>query len=176
MKKAIKALSIAALVLAVVSVIGFAVLFALRNVVGALYTLTTDTLLPVIPVANLVSVLSAALVCLFTALSSNSRTGIWAEILLVIATVVVIPGALTLASLVQTTVSGRFGVETVMSLSVMNNVTSFANHLAGTARMLALVVCGMSIAFKKLSPKTPVFPPMPQYNYPAPQQPLDPRQ
>ena len=173
MKKAIRSLSIVALVIAALSLVGFAVLFALRNVVGALYTLTTDNLLPVIPVANLVSVLGAVLVCLLVALSANSKTGIWAEILLIIVTVVLIPVVISLAGVVQTSVSGRFGVETVMSLSVMNNVTSFAASGASTARMLALVICGMSIASKKLTPKSPLYPPIysaPQQPYPAPQQ------
>jgi len=171
MKKAIKTLSIVSLAFAILSVILFAVLFALRNVVGTIYMTTVTTLLPVIPAGSLIGVLSAALICLFVTLAASGKTGIWAEILLIILIIVPIPIVVNLAGLLQTTLLGtRRGVDMMVSLSVMNNVTSFAEHFAGAARMLALVVCGMSIAVKKLTPRAPAYLPMPQYPQQMPQQ------
>ena len=170
MKKAIKTLSIVYLAFAILSVILFAVLFALRNVVGTIYMTAVTTLLPVIPAGSLIGVLSAALICLFVTLAASGKTGIWAEILLIILIIVPIPIVVNLAGLLQTTLLGTRGVDMMVSLSVMNNVTSFAEHFAGAARMLALVVCGMSMAVKKLTPKAPAYPPKPQYTQQMPQQ------
>lgn len=164
MQKTVKTLSVAALAAAGLSGVLFVLLFALRNVVGRLFLdAPMDILQPVIPAGSLIAVLSAMLLCLFVTLSVFGKVGIWAEILLIILILLPVPAVVNFASVLQTASMGSYyGTDMLVSLSVMNQVTSAAASVAGFARMLALVVCGMSIAVKKLTPKPAFYAPWAQ--------------
>ena len=171
MKKAVRTLSIIALVFAILSLISFIVVLLLRNLIGSAMGFGQE-LLFVLPVSSLISIIGAIVVSLFVLLcGANKSIGIWAEILLIVLAAAVIPVVSGIASTAQMAMLSTRGVAYVSSLSAINGLVNFAVSPASTARMLALVVCGMSIAHKKLAPKdAPLYPPM-GYGYPAPQQP-----
>lgn len=171
MKKAVRTISIIALVFSILSLISFIAVLLLRNLLGPAMGYGQEMLF-VLPISSLLSIIGAVIVSLFVLLcGANKNIGIWAEILLIVLAVAVIPFVSGIASSTQMTMLGTRGVDYMYSLSAINGLINFAASPATTARMLALVVCGMSIAHKKLAPtEAPLYPPM-GYTYAAPQQP-----
>ena len=173
MKKAVRTLSVIALIASLLALASFVVVLLLRNVLAPLYGSSTEIAF-ILPISPFVGVCGAILLSVFALLcGANKNVGIWSDILLIILAITVIPFLTGVLSTFQTSVSGLKGVEYVYSLSVLNNITTMTTSPATIARMLVLVVCGMSIAHKKLAPpEMPLYPPM---NY-IPQNPQNPQQ
>lgn len=81
--------------------------------------------------------------------SWRKKPGIWLEIVTA-CLLPLLPAVQSGLNALQTVLLGRFGVNTIAALSIVQNVCRLPLAVGSVAAALALVTCGMSIAYKKM--------------------------
>jgi len=153
MKKLIKVLSFISLGLMILSCFLVILCTVFRRPLTELFlSYGADDLKLVIPAGTAVSmVLQLGCALWLSIFASDHRFGIWAEILPAAGLALVAPLLNRVLSAVQSRVIVRmFGYLFMNSLSMISALWSYATIFTGFAVSLALVVCGMSIAYKRL--------------------------
>lgn len=153
MKKLLKTLSFISLVIIGLSTMAVMLCYVFRVPLMELFFHRGRELPSVIPVANAVSLLGqlGAMIWLCICVG-NRRFGIWAELLATGWLGAVLPGICRVLSYVQTLLLGRnLGTDYMIAQSYMNSLWSYATIFNGVAVALALMVCGLSMAQKRLS-------------------------
>ena len=156
MKKAILILSIICLALVILSLVLTAGGILLQKpLIDLIYGKTAGDAPMVVPVSPLVSGLCAAvtfgLLCL---VAGNKRIGIWADLILLSISALVLPGLSFVLSLVQnltgSVIANTQGVAAIVANSAVNNMCTYTMLPGNLGMRLALVVLGMSIVLKLL--------------------------
>ena len=86
----------------------------------------------------------------------NQKSGIWLEILVIVLLATVLPAITTFASKLYSTILGSLGLEKIAANSFVSMISSFCNCPASLGKVLAYIVCGMSITLKVISKKQSV--------------------
>ena len=156
MKKTILVLSIVCLALMVISLVLTAGCILLQKpLIDLIYGKSVGEAPMVVPVSPIVyglcAILTFGLLCL---VAGNQKIGIWADLVLLGVSALVLPGlssVLTLAqNLAGSAVANAQGVSAIIANSAVNNFCTYTMLPGGLGMRLALVVCGMSIALKLL--------------------------
>lgn len=97
--------------------------------------------------------LSAVCVALVSISCSNKKSSIWFEVILLGCLAIVLPGTFQiLSNIYQRVLSGMGGVDLILTNSAATIMANYCAIPAYLGQILAYVTCGMSIAYKKLSP------------------------
>ena len=156
MQKLIRILSILCLALMVISlVLTVGCILLQKPLIDLIYgksVATAPMAVPVSPIVySLLSILTFGLLCL---VAGNRRIGIWADLILLSANALVLPGMNFALSLVQnlagTAMANARGVAAIVANSAVNNFCTYTMLPGGLGMRLTLVVCGMSIVLKLL--------------------------
>lgn len=155
MNKFIRVTAIVGAALVALSLCLLLVSVPLQSVLGRVYMQGGEILgyLPIFPVAafvNLFLLLGCTVPVIFCA--GRKKGGIWLEILVLVALVLVLPIISSVLSTGLSVVAGKVRGSTYMAAySVVNAVSGWFTWLSGIGRAVTLVACGMSITNKKLS-------------------------
>ena len=99
---------------------------------------------------NLFLLLGCTVPMIFCA--GKKKGGIWLEILLFVALVLVLPLISSVLSTGLSVVAGNYrGSSYMAAYSIVNTISGWFTWTAGIGRAITLVACGMSITYKKLS-------------------------
>ena len=157
MKKLICILSIICLALVVLSlVLTVGCVLLQKPLIDLIYGKSVGDAPMSVPVSPIVYGLCAtvtlALLCL---IGGNQKIGIWADVVLLGALILVLPGLNAVLSLAQglagTAIANAQGVGAIVSNAAVNQMCSFTMMPGGLGMRLALAVCGMSLVYKLLS-------------------------
>ena len=156
MQKVIRILAIVAAVLVCLSLLLLLVTTPFQRLLArTLYGYDDATIgflpqLPVIPV--LFCLFRAGCVALLAIWCGNKRGGIWLEIVLLACLAVILPGINGLVNAVYTPLLYRMqGVNAMAASNVVNSIATLCLIPGGFGQIIAYVVCGMSIVFKKMN-------------------------
>lgn len=152
MKKGIRIFAILSEIVAFLSLLGVLVCIFLQKSLLPLYlsgqNMPSQFIFPAAPVVY--ALLLGAILLLPCFLCGKENTGIAGEIITV-CLLVLLPGIQSGLSSLQVILISRFsGVATMAALSALNSICQYPLGLAHLASSLALLVCGMSIAYKKM--------------------------
>ena len=153
MHKSARVLAIIAEVLAAIAFVALLVFILLQRTLMPVFSANEEMLTQfVFPVGPVTYGLGALLVLLLLAFVAGSqKVGIWAEIL-VIFLLALLPTAQNGMTTLQTMLTGQFsGSLKVAATAVVNSLCSIPLGVSHLAVVLALVACGMSIAYKKMN-------------------------
>lgn len=156
MKKTIRILSILCLALMVISLVLTAGCILLQKpLINLIYGKSAATAPMIVPFSPLVyGVCAAVTLGLLCLVAVNKKIGIWADLVLLGVSALVLPGMNFLLNFAQnmlvTTAANARGVAAVIANSAVNNMCSYTMMPGGLGMRLALVVCGMSIVLKLL--------------------------
>lgn len=158
MQKFIRVTAIIAAVLIALSFLLLLISIPFQRMIGAkLFGISDDVVdvLPQFPLASFVNcfmLLGCAV--LLIVCCGNKKGGIWLELILLAAVALVLPAINFLLSYVVTVAFGQFrGYAYIAANTVTNQIASYCMWPGNLGRSLALVVCGMSIVFKRMSKK-----------------------
>ena len=151
MKKLLKILTFISLGILGTSVMAVLLCYVYRVPLMQLFFHTGMELPAVVPAAGAVTLVGqlGAMIWLCFCVGER-RFGLWAELLAAGWLGVVLPGIARVLSWVQSVVLSRgLGLDYLSAYSYMNTLWSYATILNGVAVALALVVCGLSMAYKR---------------------------
>ena len=152
MKKAIRVLSIVSTALVGLSLVLmlFSILLQpfLANPMHS-SVFARQMIIPIVPLMTVLLTLGCTLFPLFFAGKENR--GIWSEILVIALLATAIPLIHSVASLVFQQLINAMGSEYIAAYVSVLSITNLFKSLADLGVVLAYVVCGMSIAYKKSS-------------------------
>lgn len=155
MNKFIRVTAIVGAALVALSLCLLLISIPLQPVLGRVYMHQGEFLsfLPIFPVAafvNLFLLLGCTVPMIFCA--GKKKGGIWLEILLFVALVLVLPLISSVLSTGLSVVAGNYrGSSYMAAYSIVNTISGWFTWTAGIGRAITLVACGMSITYKKLS-------------------------
>lgn len=150
MKKVLKILPIISLVTVILHIQLMLLCLLFRGPLAEwLYGYGKDELPLVIPVSSVLQVFGqlAAMVWLFYCIG-NRKFGIWAELLGAGWLSVVLPLLINVISMFESRFLGRIGYEHLAARNALLTLWSYAGQLCGYAVPVALIACGMSMAYK----------------------------
>ena len=156
MKKAILILSIVCLALVILSLVLTAGCIILQKpLIDLIYGKSAATAPMVVPVSPLVYGLCASLTFgLLCLVAGNKKIGIWADLILLGVSALVLPGLNFVLSLAQnlagSAMANAQGVAAIVANSAVNNMCTYTMLPGNLGMRLALVVLGMSIVLKLL--------------------------
>lgn len=158
MQKFIRILAIAAAVLVALSFLLILVSFPLQRVIAGTWLQYPDSILGIMPIFPLDSFVNCFLLLgcmiLLVVCCGNKKGGIWLEILVLAAMVLVLPSLSTLLSYVQNIIIAMArGEAFIAANSVASRICAYCMYPGNLGRSIALVVIGMSIAFKHMNKK-----------------------
>ena len=151
MKKTISILSIISIAIAAVALLLF---ISLMTVVWepmcVLFNSPQDIIAtgPIIPNGTMVYIVGCFLIAITAFVSTKSSRAIVLEVIAIVLLAVVIPLLDWRLSMAQTSVIGQMGAIALSTLSIAQQMGSFASGLMAVSEALCLVVCGMSISEK----------------------------
>ena len=153
MKSTIRVLSIISAVTLLLTFIANAICIVFQQSLGSVFGYPTSMLegqfvIPSGIAVYSICILAVAVLQCFTA--GNKKIGIWADLAIGAVIIVVLPALQKILSLVQSAAYGRLGSSYSVALSSVNNLCSIPQGIAAVAVGLALITCGMSIAYKRL--------------------------
>lgn len=155
MQKVMRILAIVATVLMVVSLLLLLISIPLQSLYAKEvlnYPADMRSALPVIPLPTLLScLLRAVLVALVIFVCGSKKGGILFDLAVLAGLVIVEPILNGIVTAVYTAVLGGMGYEYVLGNSVATQLSTYCLMPAGWGVVIAYVICGMSIACKKLS-------------------------
>ena len=149
MKKTIRVFSVLALILAGLCMLALLVCICAQKALLPIYGTPEQVLgrfyFPAGAAVFAAGVLAAAILLV----AGNNKHGIFMEIIVAIL-VFVTPFMQSLMSTVQTMMAGRYGTVFLAGMSAMNGLSSLPLGCGRLALTLLTLVCGMSIAYKKM--------------------------
>ena len=157
MQKVIRIVAIIAVILVALSLLLLLATIPFQQSLGRLWSTSDDVLalLPIFPLAQFVPcfmLLGCAI--LAVVFGGNKKGGIWLEILVFAAVALVLPFMKDLLISVQTMAFGLYRGSTYLAANAtVNQIASYCMWPANLGNCLVLVVCGMSIVFKRMSKK-----------------------
>jgi hypothetical protein len=157
MQKVIRIVAIIAVILVALSLLLLLATIPFQQSLGRLWSTSDDVLalLPIFPLAQFVPcfmLLGCAI--LAVVFGGNKKGGIWLEILVFAAVALALPVMRGLLSYVQTVAIGHYrGSVYLVANATAAQIASYCMWPANLGNSLVLVVCGMSIVFKRMSQK-----------------------
>lgn len=158
MQKTIQILAIIAVVLVAVSMILLLVTMPFQSVIALkLYGYPQNFVealpqFPLLPFLN--CFLRAACISLLIISCGSKKCGILLELLVLGGLVIILPAISYIASQLYTVFLGSISSQQAAANSAVTSIAIFCSFPSNLGQALAYVVCGMSIAFKKMSGKT----------------------
>ena len=157
MQKFIRITAIIAAILVALSLLLLLVTIPFQQSLGRLWSTSEDVLahLPIFPLAQFVPcfmLLGCAI--LAVVFGGNKKGGIWLEILVFAAVALALPIMRDLLSYVQNVAIGQYrGSVYLAANATVAQIASYCMWPANLGNCLVLVVCGMSVVFKRMSKK-----------------------
>ena len=156
MQKTIRVLAIIATLLVVLSMILLAGSTLFQRVIakGSDVSAEVMSMLPMFPLLPFLQwLLEAGCIALLIICCGNKRGGIWLEILVLVALIVIKPVIFEIAQVSRAVYLGRLGDDKVAADAFVSNISRFCTKPGSWGHALACIVSGMSIAFKVMSKK-----------------------
>ncbi len=156
MQKAIRITAIAATALAGLSLILLLVSIPFQSMIAPLYIHSYEVIerMPVFPLVPFsICLLQTICIALSIICCGNKKGGIWLELLIFVLLITALPLFNELASYIHTTFIGRNGSVGLATHSIVSQISSYCLIPSNLGQATALLACGMSIAFKKVSKK-----------------------
>ena len=153
MQKTIRILAIISTALVGSSLLFLIASFPLQQELAQLWSYNEQILdfLPIFPlIPFLFCLLRTAATVLLIVFCGNKRCGIWFEILMIALLVILLPLLNNVATYGYTAFVNRLGNESILANAIVTTISSYCCYLAGWGGSLALVTCGMSIAYKSI--------------------------
>lgn len=156
MQKAIRVTAIAATALAGLSLILLLVSIPFQSVIAPLFIKSSEVIdrMPVFPlVPFIICLLQTICIALLIICCGNKKGGIWLELLIFVFLIIALPLFNELISYIQTVFIGKYGSDLMFAHSIVSQISSYCLIPSNLGQAIALLACGMSIAFKKVSKK-----------------------